>query len=457
MDNDLQNKKYLDHLDRDTLLRILENLHHEVYVTDKNGKVLYVNPACVRHYGLTPMEIVGKHTIDLYKGRWEPTCHPTLYREKKRIMVEHKFCMGGTGVSAVVPLLDKNDEIEMVVSSVEEKLHNYDISFKRYDNSTENHNEEDSKSNNLFIAESSSYKNILKIANKASQADISILLLGESGTGKTYLAKHIHENSIRKNHPLLSINCATIPENLMESELFGYVPHAFTGASPKGKIGLLELADNGTLFLDEIGEMSMALQAKLLTVLDDKTFYPIGAKSPKSVNIRIVAATNQNLEALIKEKRFRQDLYWRLSVVNLSLPPLRERKKDIIALSNYFLNSANEKYEFNKVFSQQVLDILCKYCWPGNIRQLKNVVERAVVLSNKNSIELEDFPPYILEKLIKNDPSNKKNYQYAIDNLEKRLIEDAFKEHKTTRKVAEALMMSQSKASRLKRKYNIEV
>ncbi len=225
----------------------------------------------------------------------------------------------------------------------------------------------------------------------------SVLLVGESGTGKELIASAIHYNSPRREMPFIKINCAAIPENLLESELFGYKKGAFTGAI-NDKKGKIELADGGTVFLDEIGEMDLTLQAKILRLLQEKEIEPVGGK-PKKVDIRIIAATNANLEELIEQKKFRSDLYYRLNVIRLNIPPLRERKEDILLLVKHFIKIYSE-YNNKKIdeITKPALVLLEKYDWPGNIRELENQIERAVVLSKRNYLDVEDFPE-IIEKL----------------------------------------------------------
>jgi transcriptional regulator with PAS, ATPase and Fis domain len=209
------------------------------------------------------------------------------------------------------------------------------------------------------------------------------------------VAKVIHEQSHRASGPFIKVNCAAIPENLLESELFGYVRGAFTGAQ-QDKPGLFKLADQGTIFLDEIGDLPLALQAKLLRVLEDKEFYPLGAKKTVTVDVRIVTATNQDLEGMIRERKFREDLFYRLNVMRLELPPLRERAQDIPLLIDHFLKKNNlERGKNLRGFSPQALNILLRYDYPGNIRELENIIEHACLLSRTETLQMEDLPPFL--------------------------------------------------------------
>lgn len=278
----------------------------------------------------------------------------------------------------------------------------------------------------------------------------SVLLLGESGTGKGLLAKFIHKNSPRNNKPLIQINCASIPESLLEAELFGYEKGAFTGASEKGKIGLLELAHEGILFLDEIAELPFGVQAKILKYLDDHEVLRLGSTKAKLVNCCIIAATNRDLEGLVKAKKFREDLYYRLSTFTIKIPPLRERKEDLTELIPHYLQVYNKTYLQNKHFSSKALSILYNYSFPGNVRELKNIIERAVVVSDENNINesclvnLEGTNAYIPLSQDK----DKWNLSNEIREMEREFIMKAMAQCKSTREMASHLGVSQSTIAR---------
>ncbi|WP_456488329.1 sigma-54-dependent transcriptional regulator [Caminibacter pacificus] len=241
-----------------------------------------------------------------------------------------------------------------------------------------------------FVANDENTKKVLEMAKKVAPTNANVMLLGESGVGKEEFAKFIHENSGKKGK-FIAINMSAIPENLIESELFGYVKGAFTDATSDKK-GLFELAEEGTLFLDEIAEMPYNLQAKLLRVLQEREFYPLGATKPKKLNVRIISATNQDIDKLIKENKFREDLYYRLNTIPIKIPPLRERKDDIIPIAKEILKKTIKEYSLeDKKFSDDAIERLLEYDWPGNIRELINVVERAAILSEGNLIKKEDL------------------------------------------------------------------
>ncbi|NPB08816.1 MAG: sigma-54-dependent Fis family transcriptional regulator [Thermodesulfobacteria bacterium] len=248
------------------------------------------------------------------------------------------------------------------------------------------------------VAESDKMRQVLALAAKVAATDATVLILGESGTGKEVLANVIHRLSPRKEGVFLKINCAAIPEGLLESELFGHEKGAFTGAD-RAKPGLFETADQGTLFLDEIGDLPLSLQAKLLRVLQDGTIRRVGGLKEIKVNVRVIAATNRDLDAMVKEGTFREDLFWRLNVFAIKIPPLRERREDILPLARYFLTKFAKKHGKEvRDFSREAWELLLSYHFPGNVRELENIVERAVILAEDDLITAEDLPPYLSGK-----------------------------------------------------------
>ncbi len=310
-----------------------------------------------------------------------------------------------------------------------------------------------------IIAESQAMKKLLGLAAKVAGTDATVLILGESGTGKGMIASLIHQLSPRKEKPFLEINCAAIPEGLLESELFGYEKGAFTGAV-KAKQGLFEAANGGTIFLDEIGDLPLSLQAKLLRVLEDNTFHRVGGLKKIEVDVRVVAATNHNLEEMVKEGRFREDLFWRLNVVQVAVSPLRKRKDDIIPLANYFLEKYVSKHGKKIMgFSREAMEMLLSYHFPGNVRELENIVERAVILSEGELITSDDLPISV-----KNGQDGKPmpdSFQEltlpeAVALLEKRRIEKALKEANGVKLRAASLLGISERVLRYKiEKYGI--
>ncbi|TYR78807.1 PAS domain-containing protein [Priestia megaterium] len=434
-----------------TLLKILDHSSDEIFVLDGEQRILYVNQACERHYGLKPTDVIGKYNVDLFeKGYWKPSIVPVVYKRKKPCYMKQQTHIGAELMTSAVPLLNDKGEIELVViTSTESQTYKMVKANDRSDESKTTHDDEAGQ----IVTNSQKIKRILTFCEKVAPTDSTILIQGESGTGKGVLAHFIHRISKRKSSSFLTINCAAIPEELLESELFGYSKGAFTGASKSGKPGLIEVANGGTVFLDEIGEMPLALQAKLLQVIQDKQFIPIGGSEVKKVDIRIIAATNRNLIEMVNDKRFREDLFYRLNVIDVHLPPLRERKEDIIPLTYNFLNKFNKKYHENKVISEDCLNILLHYAWPGNVRQLENLIERLVVISD-SIIQKEDLPDIITDSVEQvTQIAFSTSLDKTIDETKRLLIRKSYQTYKSSRKVAKDLGISQTKASKLIREY----
>jgi sigma-54 specific flagellar transcriptional regulator A len=246
----------------------------------------------------------------------------------------------------------------------------------------------------VIAGKSQAIQRIIELSEKLSKANSTVLIMGESGTGKELFAKLIHQKSSRNSKPFIPVNCAAIPSELLESELFGHEKGAFTGATFM-RPGRFELANGGTIFLDEIGDMPLHLQVKLLRVLQERSFERVGGTKPLKVDVRIIAATNRNLEAEVKEGRFREDLYWRLNVVPIVIPPLRERKEDIPVLCDYFVDKFASIFGFKIKLKQEIMELFLNYNWPGNVRELENLIERLYVLSEGTEIEIDDIPERI--------------------------------------------------------------
>ena len=295
-----------------------------------------------------------------------------------------------------------------------------------------------------FITRNFRTQTVIDMLLRAAQTDTTILINGESGVGKSYLARHVHNSSTRQHAPFMHINCAALPESLIESELFGYEAGAFTGADPKGKAGLLEMACDGTVFLDEIAELPKNLQAKLLGVVQDKEFFRIGGRHTVATDIRFITATNKNLEEMVKKNLFREDLYYRLNVVPVTLPSLRERREDIPDLIHYFCTKYNNKYNRQKHFCEKLIASLTELRWQGNIRELENFVERNIVISIDNLISHHNvhLPSMDSQKV---EISGLKE---ILEEREREVLITAKAKYRTTRKIAEVLKISQPSVSR---------
>lgn len=466
-------------LDYETLKRILDNSHDEIYVIDANGIVLYVNNACERHYGVPASQIIGKKSDEISeRNLWAPRVSPIALQRRRSFTLEQRTCTGKTLLTTATPIFDNHGHLDMVIENsrditesegIKAELEKSMQAMRRYKSEIDVLRKKELAIPDL-MCESKKMEYIMELALRIAAVDSPVLLLGESGTGKSMMAKYIHKNSTHSNSPFITVNCASIPSDLMESELFGYSRGAFTGADEKGKIGLIELASEGTLFLDEIGELPMRMQAKLLQVLQENQYFKVGGREIKHVNCRIIAATNRNVQTMIEKGEFREDLYYRLNIFELELPPLRERREEISPLIDHFLSKFNNKYKVYHELSPKCVDLFQNYNWPGNIRELVNIIERLVVVSKDMVIDDFDLPktfhnrpkpqPQIpAENSSQNNPQSytttteANSLDDAVSHLEKDLVTKTYRECGSSYEVAKVLKISQSKASRLIRKY----
>jgi transcriptional regulator with PAS, ATPase and Fis domain len=442
--------------------------YDEIMVTDDKGKIISVNnPVCEEYYNLNETNLINANVKELEdKGIFKPSITLKVIKEKKLISILQKTQTGKVLMVYGLPVFDNSFKLSKVFSTskdlteiytLKEKLSKTEkLMEKYYLKLKEIKNEQ-----NLFenvIYKSSQMRHLIDLIKRISTVDSHIILNGESGVGKTLFAKIIHKLSNRQNHEFVSINCGAIPENLLESELFGYEKGAFTGAKNEGKIGYIELANNGTLFLDEISELPLQMQVKLLKVLDEKSFTRVGSTKPIKSDFRLIAATNKDLEKLIKENKFREDLFYRLNVIQINVPPLRERKDDIPLLVNFFIEKYNKKYNTNKRLDPKVLDVFSEYKWPGNVRELENIIERLVVTIDKDLIEKSDLPSFFSNQDYQTVQIDQVlSLKKSIDNLEKQLLGKVYEIHKNTYKVAEVLGISQSSVVRKLKKYKINI
>ncbi len=310
---------------------------------------------------------------------------------------------------------------------------------------------------NPIIAYSIEMGKVLQVATKVAQVTSTVMILGESGVGKEVVSRFVHNASLRRGGPFVTINCGAIPPNLLESELFGYEAGAFTGAKRQGKPGMIETASSGTLFLDEISDLPLDLQVKLLQVIQERRLTRVGGIQPIEVDIRIIAATNRDLAKMVERGEFRADLFYRLNVVPIVIPPLRSRRDDIIPLIYHFLAKHNNTHRYNKTISRETREVLTQYSWPGNVRELENLIERLVVTVEGDEIGVEDLPQYIKERDVS---CNSKvivegviPLREAVEEVERQLIKHAQEEHETTYEIAEALGVNQSTVVRKLKKY----
>ncbi len=413
---------------------IMDNLHEGICIIDENGIVQYWNRSSETLYNVPVDNILHHHLGEFFKNAM---ALQVLKTGKRVDNVLHEPREGKLVILSAVPIFNIHGNIIAAVSTDRDITEAMKLSKeleterKKVEFLEKEYKKEISLKYNFssIIGKNKKIIEAITVAQKVASTTTSVLITGKSGTGKEVFAKAIHEASGRSGN-FVAINCSAIPENLFESELFGYVEGAFTGAIKKGKIGKFEFASNGTLFLDEIGDMPLDMQVKILRVLQDGVIYRLGSEKAIATDTRIIAATNKDLMQLINENKFREDLFYRLAVVQIKLPPLCERKEDIRDLANLFLDqvSSQEGIEINFV-DEKIYNVLGNYKWDGNIRELRNVVQRMVVLSNDGRITLDSIPEYIMESAYAQEEENVEAYdlERIVENVERRTIREVMK------------------------------
>jgi len=446
---------------------IFNSSYDEIFVTDGEGVTLRVNKAGERFYGMKAEEIIGKHVTKLEElGLFSPSITPQVLRTKKRSTLIQSTKSGKKIIVTANPVFDEKGQIIRVVTNSRDitELSNLRQRLEDTEKLMDNYRTEIVKLQkerldaSEIISKSAIMQQILILAGKVAGVDSTVLIEGESGVGKGVVALKIHQLSKRSEYPFITINCGAIPENLMESELFGYEGGSFTGAKKEGKKGLFEMAGTGTIFLDEISELPLNLQVKLLQVIQEKRLRRVGGNDYIDINARILAATNRNIPRLVKERKFREDLYYRLNVVPLVVPPLRHRKEDIPVLVEHFLEGLREKYEIYKKMAPETMELLINYNWPGNVRELENLVERVVVTVDA----LEVLPMHLPDYILHGDGTSAKVFvldicplKSATDELERQLLNKALIKFQNTYKMADALEVNQSTIVRKMHRYGI--
>lgn len=452
---------------------LIESSHDGLFLTDGKGITLRVNEAFEKLTGVKSSELVGRYTEDLVseRGVVSESVSALVLREKTPVTIIQKTKTGRLALTTGTPVFDKKGKIFRVVSNVRDitelnslqnKLEEAQGLAKHYEAELKSLRNRYSDSGKMIVS-SQKMKDLMEIVFRIAETDSTVLIAGESGTGKELIAETIHVNSLRKNGPFIKINCSAIPKELLESELFGYDPGAFTGAKKKGKAGYFEMARDGTLLLDEISEMPYSLQSKLLRVLENREIIRVGGENTIEIDVRIIAATNRDISKMVANNQFRDDLYYRLNVIPFEIPPLRERKEEIPILATHFLEIYNKKYHLNKRFTSVTIDKLINYSWPGNVRELKNLVERMSVISPNNMLSLEDLP--LNMRKIKNGEETDTEIivtgiiplREAIERVEKQILEKAFTYHTTTREIAKHLKIDPSTVTRKAAKYGISM
>jgi PAS domain S-box-containing protein len=452
------------------LTTIFETSSDGIWVCDATARIIALNRASERLNGLKSEEVIGKHvSIMLDKDIVDQNITPEVIRTRQPLSIMQFIKRTGRYLLVTgTPAFDERGNLLLVVVNerdmtelnwLQKKLEEVQLEAEKMKSELAELNLQRLQDQNI-VAESAAMRQVYNLAMRLSKAEASnILILGESGTGKGMLSQFIHQNSPRANKPFIPINCAALPESLLEAELFGYEKGAFTGAKQNGKIGLFELANEGTLFLDEIGDIPLSIQAKLLKYLDDYMIMRLGSTKPKKIDCLLLAATNQDLGALVTNKQFRKDLYHRLNSFTIKIPPLRERREDIFALAHNYLSAFNRKYKKKNVILAEGMTALQSYPFPGNVRELVNILREAVVMCDNNAID-----PFVITKL-QNAPSELQDICEAssasfsledrLNNLEKQIIMKTAQNCNTTTELAQALKISQATAFRKLRKHRL--
>lgn len=387
---------------------VLDNIDVGIVVYDRNGNFVFVNRVMINWRNIPRNEYLTMNVRDFYG--FIDVCVYDLVRQKKQTVSRLQYyqdCQKPNAPTRMrivtgTPIFDGSGNIEYVITKLQD-VESFQTLYKTLRKQTNILRESVSKtdqpvkpSQDSIVAESQELKQVFAIADSVAPLDSSVLIYGESGSGKEVFARYIHEHSDRRDKPMITVNCAAFSESLIESELFGYEKGSFTGANKEGKVGLIQAADGGTLFLDEINSLPMSMQGKILRVIEEKSVQRVGAIRTKKVDFRLIAATNQDLHQLVEKGDFRRDLYYRLNVLPLIIPPVRQRRDDIVPLCLYFLEYFCKKYNLKKTFSQSVLRQVRAYSWPGNVREIRNFVERVVVMTPYATTEINSIPEGLL-------------------------------------------------------------
>ena len=461
---------------------IVNHYYDSIYEIDAEGIILMANPATRRITGKTPDELIGRNIKEIEQEKiYFPSVVNSVWETKKTTTIiqnvegERKALVTGVPIfneeGCIERIITATRDLKVLIEEVEKNPMQQEIDslvnrLQRTESLVEKYFAElrqlrkEKTEEKRITSKNKEMRLVLELAKKVAPVDSNVLILGESGTGKDLLANMIHNMSRRCSGPFIKVNCGAIPENILESELFGYEEGAFTGAQKNGKAGLLEIADGGTIFLNEIGEMPYQLQVKLLQAIQDRSFIRLGGCEPKVVDIRIIAATNKDLRIAVEQGEFREDLFYRLTVIPMTIPPLRERKEDIPALVFDFLKQFNEKYRRNKHISSRTMELLLNHEWPGNVRELENLIERLVVVSKEDTIYPDDLPFELLLKAGRRDGphiriTEGEGLQETLDKVEKNILCELYQKYKSTNKLAELLKINQSTVVRKLNKYGI--
>lgn len=467
------------------IVSLLGTISQCIYILDRNGNFVYVNNAWVR-YTETPKKVLLRKNVHEIRHTFKPSILERVLETGHEVTLfqDIKSASGTVHrqLATATPAFNSEGEVSYIIVTVTplnaisaqiQEAQENEVSLY-----TEPVRDDIPAPPPNLIAASPQMQQVLELARRLADTGAPCLLTGESGTGKGVVAQYIHSCGRNRHGQFVTINCAAIPENLMESELFGYEPGAFTGARREGKLGCIEAADGGTLFLDEINSLPLTMQGKLLRVLETKMVKKLGASREKRVDFRIIAAANQDLYAMCQRGEFREDLYYRLNIVPVGIPPLRQRKEDIVPLTEGFLRELCAKYGKYHMFSPACYQQLLDYNWPGNVRELRNFVERIIIVSSRDAMVINSLPPGIFRDVSKQERDGKGGTEHPIfisasggalkfeetqlslkeylDNIEKEILETMAHTYNSTYKMAETLKINQSSVVRKLQKFGIK-
>ena len=450
---------------RDDLDLVLDIINDQIVIADGKGNLVRFSKSIETAFGMTKEELTGKNVRELEReGVLSKSTALIVLKTKKKVTMPQTTRMGRRLMVNSIPVFNEEGEISKIISiskditeisQLRKELKETLEQLKRY---REELNKKTAIDQQSIMGNSPQMRSVLDTMCKIADIDVTVRIKGETGVGKSLAAKTIHEMGKRKDGPFIEVNCGALSESLLESELFGYEKGAFTGASDQGKKGMLEIANNGTLFLDEIGEVPLHLQVKLLNAIEKKEFYRLGSTKKTKFDARIIVATNKDLEEMVEKGTFREDLYYRLNIIPITIPALRERNEDLVNLAYHFLQMFNQAYGFEKKLSSKAYDVLLNYSWPGNVRELRNAVERLVITSWNDEINEEEVSRIL-------DPDGWEEYtrhfdimplKKARENMEKEILQKAVKSYKTTRRIAEVLEIDQSTVVKKLKRYKIQ-
>ena len=436
-----------------------------INITNKKGEVIFLNDAHTRITGHSKEMYKGKTMYEMEKdGSVSVSATVKVLQTGKEVIITQDVSGGNSFEVRGIPVYDEEGTLILVINMLTDlteltKTKEKVAEMEEYNQLLKQVIDREGS----LIYQSQVMQQVVEKTKKIAETDVTVLITGPSGVGKEHIADIIHHSSKRKNKPFVKINCAAIPEQLLESELFGYEPGAFTGGSPKGKKGLFEAAQGGSLLLDEIGELPLMLQSKLLRVLQEREFRRLGGNKLIKVDFRLITATNVNLKEKIAEKQFREDLYYRLNVIEIKVPPLEKRREDIPLLTDHFIRLFNAKYNMKKTIDAEAVKYLCQCSWPGNVRELRNVVERLIIQNSDGIITAKEA--YEAMGMLKIGSSDipfdfqsippDTSLKELTEIYEKHILEEYIKIYKNGSTLAKVLKTDQSTISRKLSKYNI--